>query len=231
MRTKLPLGLTIASLIGVLFLCGLGTWQLYRLQWKLGLIARLEHSSTLPAQALDQVLMAKGDQMGRLVSLEACDIKPSDVIFMHSQMNGDPGYHVLAPCPQGRAYFLLDLGFTKDKTELSVPIHLNPIGRLRPFEAPNGFMPLNNNKTLDYYWRSLADLDAHYGYRINANYFIIMDISASKPDITSVVKGLQQGPVSVELTNNHLGYALTWYGLALVLIAFYVAMLRKKIKQ
>ena len=29
-------------------------------------------------------------------------------------------------------------------------------------------------------------------------------------------------------TNNHLGYALTWFGLAVALIAFYGALLRRR---
>lgn len=30
-------------------------------------------------------------------------------------------------------------------------------------------------------------------------------------------------------SNNHLGYALTWFGLALALVGFYVALLRRKL--
>ena len=30
-------------------------------------------------------------------------------------------------------------------------------------------------------------------------------------------------------SNNHLGYALTWFGLALALAGFYIALLRRKL--
>ena len=31
--------------------------------------------------------------------------------------------------------------------------------------------------------------------------------------------------------NNHFGYALTWFGLAIALIGFYVALLRRRLKR
>ena len=30
-------------------------------------------------------------------------------------------------------------------------------------------------------------------------------------------------------SNNHLGYALTWFGLALALVGFYIVLLRRKL--
>ena len=32
-------------------------------------------------------------------------------------------------------------------------------------------------------------------------------------------------------SNNHLGYALTWFGLALALVGFYIVLLRRTLKQ
>jgi surfeit locus 1 family protein len=43
-------------------------------------------------------------------------------------------------------------------------------------------------------------------------------------------KALVPSPLPAEITNRHLEYALTWYGLAGALVAVYVALLRRKLK-
>ena len=55
---RFPIGLTIATVIALTILCGLGSWQLQRLHWKEGVLARLEALKTAPALPLVQVLTA-----------------------------------------------------------------------------------------------------------------------------------------------------------------------------
>ena len=54
-------GLTIAGAILFCILCGLGAWQLERLQWKLALIARVNSHMAAAPLALDAILAMKGD--------------------------------------------------------------------------------------------------------------------------------------------------------------------------
>ena len=56
-------GFTIATVIMLAILCGLGVWQLQRLQWKLALIARVNgHMSAAPL-TLDQALALGPDEV------------------------------------------------------------------------------------------------------------------------------------------------------------------------
>ena len=48
-------GLTIACAILFAILCGLGTWQLERLQWKLALIATVNGHMAAAPISLDQI--------------------------------------------------------------------------------------------------------------------------------------------------------------------------------
>ena len=49
-------GITIASLIVLAILCGLGFWQLERRDWKLALIAQVERNMAAPPITLDAAL-------------------------------------------------------------------------------------------------------------------------------------------------------------------------------
>ena len=41
---------------------------------------------------------------------------------------------------------------------------------------------------------------------------------------------LKPGLPTPEIPNNHMQYALTWFGLAIVMLCFYAAMLRQRLK-
>ncbi len=43
-------------------------------------------------------------------------------------------------------------------------------------------------------------------------------------------KALVPSPLPEMITNRHLEYALTWYGLAAALIGVYIALVRRKLK-
>ena len=55
-------GLTIACAILFVILCGLGTWQLERLQWKLTLIARVNSHMAATPLPLDAIKAMPPDQ-------------------------------------------------------------------------------------------------------------------------------------------------------------------------
>ena len=48
--------LTVVSVVAVAILCGLGTWQMQRLHWKLALIAEVGRNMTAPVLSLDRAL-------------------------------------------------------------------------------------------------------------------------------------------------------------------------------
>ena len=54
--------------------------------------------------------------------------------------------------------------------------------------------------------------------------FTLFALTSTNPEIPALVASAPPAAFS----NNHLGYALTWFGLALALIGFYVALLRRR---
>ena len=43
-------------------------------------------------------------------------------------------------------------------------------------------------------------------------------------------KALTPAPMPTDIPNNHLSYAITWFGLAAALVGVYAALLRKKMQ-
>ena len=95
LRFKPYPGVTIASLILFIILCGLGTWQLERLQWKLALIATVNRNLAAPPVSLDQAL-AGGDQYRRVTVTGRFDHAHEAYAFTTSA-GGEAVYHVLTP--------------------------------------------------------------------------------------------------------------------------------------
>jgi len=52
----------------------------------------------------------------------------------------------------------------------------------------------------------------------------VFAITSSNPEWSA----LQPSAPPAAFSNNHLGYALTWFGLALAVVGFYIALLRRK---
>lgn len=222
---KLPIGLTIVTALAMIILIGLGTWQLARLKWKSDLLRDMAvHESADPITVSDALALKDG--AWRPVSMGPCEISDTDIIPMHSALEGTVGYRWLAGCTyQGQA-LLLDLGFSESADAHFGSIRAIIVGHLRPIEAKSTFAPINNLNTSDWYWREPALLRQALKIDIRDDYFVVVDLKASNLSID----GLQQVPMTASLSNRHLEYALTWYGLALSLLGVYIAMAIKAMK-
>ncbi len=240
----------ITVAIAFVLLNGLGVWQLYRLHWKEGLIADLARTESLAPVPVDSLLSPNSEtEFGkrdcaprplarkacvaserqnkdwRSVTLPSCTISPDRLVNMHSEMDGTPGYRVLTSCPLASGpNLLIDLGFAVDKVTLSAPQTIAPVGRLRPADKVGAFTPVNIPASGEWYSRSVTEIGKVWSQPLRGDYFLVLDVAASK----LAVPGIQQGPVTAPLPNRHFEYALTWFGLAWVMIGIFVAFVRQK---
>ncbi|MFP1133025.1 SURF1 family protein [Asticcacaulis sp. W401b] len=217
---RLPVGLTLAVVVALLILLGLGTWQMQRLHWKEQLLADLARTRAIAPVALDSLLSQPGDHVWRQVTLE-CRSDSRDFVYMHGVSDGVAGFHVLTTCTTGQeggqGVILADLGFTAQKPLAGAVATTTLTGRLRRFETPNAFVPPNDPKADDWYTRSVPDLSKRWNVTLRSDYFV----AATQP----VAPGLTPVDAAANLSNRHLEYALTWYGLAAALIGVYIALL------
>jgi len=227
------------TLAGVAMLVALGVWQLHRLAWKEALIARVAARTEAPAvpapaEADWPHVTAERDEYRRVTvtgtfrhDREAlCYALLSDA---RGKFSG-PGYWVLTPLQlAGGATVLVDRGFVPleradaaTRREGQAAGTVTVTGLLRLPEGRSWFTPADDPSRGIFQERDPAAIAKAYGLLRAAPFFIDAD-AAPNPG------GLPQGgETRLVFPNNHLSYAITWFGLALALIAVFIAFVLKQ---
>jgi surfeit locus 1 family protein len=217
-------GVTIAVLIAAAILIGLGVWQLQRLQWKLALIAEVNGHMAAAPISLDAALAMNMDAVQyRRVALSGHFDNAKEAYVFTTDANGTPVYHVLTPfqLDDGRV-LMVDRGYVPK--EMLVPATRRPIddetrlvGVWRVPDAPGAFTPVPDAVHRIWYSRDLQSIAAADNIRLAAPALIEADAA---PNPGGWPRG---GQTVVSFRNEHLSYAITWFGLAAGLIGVYLA--------
>lgn len=217
-------GVTVAVLIAAAILIGLGVWQLQRLQWKLALIAEVSGHMTASPISLDRALKTSADAMQyRRVALDGRFDNSKEAYVFTTGEGGAAVYHVLTPFVTDDGHTLLvDRGFIpKDKldpaTRTPVDAQTHLVGVWRVPDAPGMFTPSPDPAHRIWYARDLRGIAAADHIRLAAPVLIEADAA---PNPGGWPKG---GQTVVSFRNEHLSYAVTWFGLAAGLIGVYLA--------
>ena len=204
----------------IILFCFLGTWQLYRLQWKQVLIGEI--SSGLKSPPIKySVLINKNYQ--RVVLAGVYNFK--NQIYLYSlNKKGQPGFDVITPFQtlEGENV-LINRGWIrkelKNKPEINL-IENNKIqGLLRRNTKKNIFKPKNNIR--ENIWFSINLMDVKKMTGENFTDFIVY-LEDEKINAPSPKK------ISIDLPNNHLKYAITWYSIAISILLYYLYFRKKK---
>lgn len=224
-----PPVLSLLVVLAFVILNALGIWQWQRLHWKQQLMAQLEQTQSVPPVELT-ALLAEREPAWRAVILPPCPVSPQSLLHMHSAVEGKAGHRILMACPTGDQAILVDLGFVAEGNRLdisnSLPSDIRLTGRMRPFEA-QGAAPGNSPEQNDWYWRDSVAMGTAMGTSLRTDYFVVADLAQS--DIRA--DGLVQGALTAPLSNRHLEYALTWFALALTLVAVYGALVLQRMRK
>ena len=228
-KMRFPILLTLFVAACVMVLCGLGTWQMQRMAWKEGLIAQAEVAAQLPPAPLTEVLTAADPEFRK--ALVVCRGLPTaPFVELQSIHDGQPGSRLISACvPEGMGEtFLVDRGFLADSISarprvLDSTLPLAMAAELRRSPPPGGMTPAPENGR--FYGRDNAAIAAQLGATTPSE-FTLFALTSPNPEIGALVASAPPAAFS----NNHLGYALTWYGLALALVGFYVAVLLRRRK-
>ena len=219
--------LTILAIPALCLLLALGTWQVQRLQWKLGLIDNIEARTTGTPRLIDDVLQEEAESDLDYWRVEA------QGMFDHAQeahlykvnQRGTPGYFIITVLRRegqpnvlvNRGHVPLDKKDPVSRVEGQVTELQKVIGLVRVLQDRNAFTP--DNQPADNMWYAY-DIEAMGDY-LNAGEILPLILEA---DAAPNPGGLPQGGhTRVQLSNDHLGYAITWYGLACALIGVYLA--------
>lgn len=225
-----------AALAGLLLVCALGfvalgIWQVERRAWKHALIDAVATRSTAAPVA------APAPAPGVAVSAEADGYRRVRVTgrFLHDRetlvravSDLGSGYWVVTPLDTGRFTVLVNRGFVpperRDAASRAAGNGAGQVtvtGLLRVTEPGGGFLRSNDAAADNWYSRDVAAIAAARGLSNPAPYFIDAD-AAPNPG------GWPKGGLTVlRFSDNHLGYALTWFALALLSLGAIWLVLRK----
>lgn len=228
--TRSTLFVLLSMAIGIFILLGLGTWQVQRLQWKESLIEQVEarmQAEPEPLQRIDMIWQARKDVAWLPVTLEGRFLHDREMYF-YTTYKGAVGYEVITPMQLGGGgIVLVSRGFvpdanrdpdTRQEGQVAGQVEITGIARNPLYEKPNRFMPDNEPERRIFYWKDFAQMSAlaspvQNGIRQEVVPFMV-DLRAPAP-----AGGLPlASSTRVTFPNNHLQYAITWYGLALALL-------------
>ena len=241
-RPRGALGMTIIALVMVGVLAGLGIWQLQRRDEKHVLIAALtERLALAPVQlpADWAALNAARDEFRRVTFTATFESKPDVMVYtsgsaVREDVSG-PGTWAFLPArlPDGRA-IVINAGFVQNTMQdraqqdqavgrLITGAPVTMTGYMRFPETPGLFSAHEDRAKRLWFVRDHRAMALAMAWGEVAPFYV--DLEAPVPP-SGVPK---PGPLQVHLRDNHMQYAITWFGLALVVLVafgFWVAQRR-----
>ncbi len=231
------LGLLIPALLAFAALVALGTWQLERKTWKEALIAALTERlaappAALPAAAAWPSLNEASEEYRRVTFSATFDHSAEALVYatasaFRPEISG-PGFWVFTPAriPDG-GLVLVNRGFVPENRrdpasraqgQIVGPVEI--VGALRWPEHRSWFAPADDPRKNLWFTRDPRAIAAGKGIGPVAPFYVEQEASAPPGGLP------QPGKLAVTLRNAHLQYAITWYGLALVLVVMFVVWAR-----
>jgi surfeit locus 1 family protein len=238
LRTGLAVPVTFALAALAVFI-GLGTWQLQRKAWKEALIAGLEQRLNVPPAELPPreqwPQLDPAEDEFRHVKFSAAFVPGAEALVyttgsaLRSDVSG-PGYWVLAPVRLATGgLVVVNRGFIPEgrqdpasRAGGEITGIVEMVGALRWPEARGIFSPNDQPARNLWFARDPAGIAVAKGWGDVAPFYV--ELESPQPS-----GGLPQaGALKANLRNEHLQYAITWYGLALVMVVMFGFWLRAR---
>lgn len=219
-----PTLVTLAALAG---LVALGTWQVQRLHWKEALIAELDARMRAPPAALPAEIADPAALEYRPVRLVGRFLHGKELYLGARAREGRVGFHVVTPMEleDGRVV-LVDRGWvpperkapaTRTEGQVAGRVTLVGLPRRGGWKGLDLFRPDNQPERNLWLWMDLPAMAARAGLSGVVTELYVEAGPAPNPGGLPI-----GGQMRVELRNDHLQYAMTWYALAVALLVIYV---------
>lgn len=230
-RPKLiPTLFTVPALMTLLFL---GTWQVERLGWKQALIDKLQVRSAQTPGAIPTGPLNEEDHEFLPIKVKGVYDNAHEFLLVNRSLNGEAGINVVTPLK-------LDDGTTVLVNRGWVPFEmrdkdLRMDGRLEGEQTVTGLLrfvkprstieswvvPDNEPKNNAWFNIDPQAMAKQAGLESFPDYYIL---SSDRSERGNMPRGRQW---TVDVRNDHLQYAITWYSLALGLLVIYIVYHRK----
>jgi surfeit locus 1 family protein len=209
---------------GLALLVGLGVWQIERLHEKEALIARVQAGLTAPPVDLTQIMKAGPPQSEyRHVRVSGHFLHDREQYLFAQGPGGAPGVHVITPLVgEHGETVLVDRGFVPDvlrdplrRKAGQIKGEITMTGVLRLPQQAGLFTPAPNPQTHLWFVKDVGGMAKAAGVTALP---ILVEADAT-PNPGGWPTG---GQTRIDFPNDHLQYAITWFGLALALLGVYL---------
>lgn len=226
--TLWPTLFTVPALIA---LVALGLWQVQRLHWKADLIEKLQTRSTSAAVAppgpSDDLTIFEFQR----VAVSGRFRHDHELFVVGRSLRGNPGLHVLTPFERsdGAPAVLVNRGWvpfdkqdpaTRAEGQVAGPVTIEGIVRLQ--RPPGWFTPDDDPKKNNWFTIDSKKMSQVTGVPLAGGFYIVAD-KAGTPGEFPVGRQWR-----LDIRNNHLEYAITWFALAAALLVIYLLYHRNR---
>ena len=201
----------------ILTLLSLGFWQIYRLNWKLELIEKIENSLKN-----DPVELSNVEKKNYLRIKTSGEIDFDKQIYLYNLNDkGKPGFEVINPIKIGDENYLINRGWIpfkkKDLPEINLIDQNDIVGTLMLQTKSSSFKPDNDIEKNYWFTLNREDISKFTG-RNFSEYVIYLngEYKIPKPKV-----------ITAKISNNHKKYAITWFSMAISILLIYLYFRKK----
>ena len=237
---------TLMTVVMLVVLLGLGTWQVRRLAWKEVILAQIARAEAAPPVPLPATPDAAAPAPSTPASSDPAPLSPAPFTkvavtgtLMHdktalfgaevrdTRAGPDLGAYLIEPLQRdGAPPLLVDRGWVPLKRTSPVAMPHGAVtiaGYVHQADTPGMFAAHDDVAGRHFYTLDPAAIGAALGLDRVAP-FILIALGPPPPEGVPIpAEHLPQPP------NNHLAYAITWYGLAAVLVVVFAVWARKAV--
>ena len=214
----------LMTLAMLLLLLGLGTWQVYRLHWKEAILARIARAEAAPPIPLPAIpapytkVAVTGHLRADLSAQYGVDVRDT-------RAGPEIGFYLVQPLEHsGAPPLLVERGWVPQEHHAPIdqPAGETTItGYVHEPETPGVFSAKDDPAARTFYTLNPATIGAALGLKQVAP-FVLVALGPAPPGVwPDPAEHLPRPP------NNHLSYAITWYGLAVALVVIFLVWARR----
>ena len=203
----------------IILFCFLGTWQLYRLDWKNSLITEITEGLNS-----EPVLYSYSSVKNYQRFILEGEFDYSNQLYFYSlSTKSEPGFDVFTPYKLKDGNFVLvNRGWIKKELKNQMEIDQNQSSKIIAVAKTefkiNIFKPENEPKNNIWFSINFDEFETQLGVKLNRAIFYLEDKNINLP---------KPREINADLPNNHLKYALTWYSIAISILLYFLYFRKK----
>lgn len=224
MMPRLPVWPTLFTAIALAIMVGLGFWQLDRRAWKHGLIAARTAGAQAAAVPLPDRIEDPAAWEYRKVAVAGRLLHEREMYLTGRSYRDRPGFQVITPLrlPDG-SHLLVNRGWVPaDRRDPATRAAGQPAGDVaveglvRLSTVPGYFTPANQPDRNLWFYPDVGEMARAAGLAAVMPVFVEAGPAENRGGLPV------GGQTRLDLADNHLQYALTWFSLAATLAVIYV---------